>query len=147
VGEEKEEGKEKEKEKNPASPHPLENEDPFDQETLKQNIEDFKTLVKTAIPKIRNNFDDPRSVDLSKIIVQNNGQLLDEPAKHRLWNKLVKLWGIRGWRYSMIQSVFKVCAKEVLTAQIDGDLFPYFEKTLTNYCNQNAEILTANSRK
>lgn len=90
---------------------------------------------------------DPRNVDLSKTIVKNKDQILDEPAKHKLWNKLVKLWGIRGWNFDLIRSVFDSCSEAVCIAEISGALYPYFEKTLTNYCNNNSDILAIESKK
>lgn len=100
-----------------------------------------KNLIKDTAEKL-----DPKRIDLSKINVSANGKSLSEASKHKLYNKIVRVFDIRGWKYDLIKSVFEACAVKVNKAN-PKDLYPYFEKSIAQYCNENAESLNAQSRK
>lgn len=90
----------------------------------------------------------PYKVDLSAIEVKCGSQVLSSGAKHKLYNSLVGLFNNRGWAPRLIVSVFESCAAKINSNGIEPkELYPYFEKTICQYINENAELLSAESKK
>lgn len=90
---------------------------------------------------------DCNEVDLRGVAVENNGQSLSDSQKNKIAQGLKPIFDVRGWKYSLIRSVFEAVAGRVKDAEIEGDLYAYFESAVKRYCNENAELLTAGSRK
>ena len=106
---------------------------------------DLKDREKTAIDSKSK---DPRNIDLSKLEVSSNGETLGEGAKHKIHNSLIALFNNRGWDCGLIQSVLDVCASRLKedNAPKPKGLYPYFDKMVANYINQNSELLAARSK-
>ena len=86
----------------------------------------------------------PTDVDLKDV------KLFDfsEGAKHKLYNQMIRIFSVRGWRTDpeFIKTVFKkVCGST--NGIKPTQPYPYFQKTLANYLNQHSEEISTASRK
>jgi len=120
----------------------------FEPQNPDQNKQNFSELVnglakKLGPPKPTN----PKQVDLKNICVKNGSQELAESAKHKIHNKLIHLFEIRGWNPKLIKSVMQSCADSIAGIELKGQLFPYYEKAITQYINQNSETINAQNKK
>ncbi len=90
----------------------------------------------TSLPK------SPYKIDLTGIALP-----LDEPAKHKLYNRVVAIFQARGWSVTgdLPLTVFRNVAERVCEAK-PRDIYPYFDKALFAYCNENAEALAAQTK-
>lgn len=90
---------------------------------------------------------DPRAVDLKGVVVEYRGQVLGEPAKHKLHNKLILLFENRGWDSTLIKSVMTACAERLSKSVVEGEVYPYYEKIIAKYINENSEMIASQNRK
>jgi hypothetical protein len=91
----------------------------------------------------------PHKIDLSGIQIPDCGgkAALSEAAKHKLYNRVLKVLENRGWTSlnGMVLSVFRAVSDRVKAAK-PGSAYPYFEMALMNYVNENADALAAQAR-
>lgn len=106
----------------------------------------FKNLVETKALKMRQTQDDPRRVNLRDIEIRCNGQVLNEGAKHKMYNRLIDLFSNRGWNPDLIKSVMVTVAGRIKDKNLEGQIYPYYDKALAKYINENAEMLNVSKR-
>lgn len=95
-----------------------------------------------AAPSGKRNGKDPKAVDLTGIQVLS----LDEPAKHKIFNKVLARFERRGWDlYELPLIAFKDVVAKVNEKKPD-DPYPYFEWALNNHCNENADFFNTQSK-
>ena len=113
-----------------------------------QSLRFFDNLVKETTKGIGTvKPENPKAVDLKDVVVKHGDQELGEPAKHKLHNSLIKLFHNRGWNPKLIKSVMRSCAERLADAEPNGDIYPYYEKIICKYVNENADLLAAENKK
>ena len=113
-----------------------------------QSLQFFDNLVKETTKGIGTvKPENPKAVDLKDVVVKHGDQELGEPAKHKLHNSLIKLFDNRGWNPKLIKSVMRSCAEKLVDADPNGDIYPYYEKIICKYVNENADLLAAENKK
>ena len=84
----------------------------------------------------------PYKIDLKAVVVCD----LDEPAKHKLYNQVVRVFQVRGWDIDKLPlRAFQTVAESVTKIR-PRETFPYFMKSLEKHCNENAEIYAAQTK-
>lgn len=107
----------------------------------------FNNLVSKTVSRVGTQKpENPRSVDLADLEVRIGDQVLSEGAKHKLHNQLISLFSIRGWQPKLIKSVMQVCANRLKEASPDGDIYPYYEKIIAKYINENSDEIASQNK-
>lgn len=85
----------------------------------------------------------PYKVDLKAVDLA-----IGEPAKHKLYNHLIKVFDARGWPVvgEFPQKIFSEVAK-IVKGYDPERIFPYFEKSLKKFINENSEWISGEAKK
>lgn len=133
----------------------------FDNEFLSDVASDIQD--KTRVDKIRVDKSPPPSADIFKNPVDNplkeeNPKFvnlrdvvigdLGEPAKHKLYNSIIPVFQVRGWciEVDFLKQIFIAVAGRMNGKEVE-DVFPYFQKVLNAYVNENADLIAQSSAK
>lgn len=85
----------------------------------------------------------PKMVNLKDININ-----ISEPSKHKLYNKLIATFNARGWPTNpeWLKKIFSLIVESVRKYD-PKSLYPYFDKTIQNWVNNNAEWLSGEVKK
>lgn len=94
-------------------------------------------------PKHTQIVDNPKRVNLADVTLK-----IDEPAKHKAYNRLIEIFTARGWRTDpdFMKPIFVQISKETSKYE-PREFFPYFDKAIQNFINQNSEWISREARK
>ena len=110
-------------------------------------IEQTKELIASTAAKLLIDLNNrPTAVDLKDLNVTFGEQTLDEPAKHKLHNSLIRIFEARGWDCGLIKSIMAECAWRLNESKPEGKIYPYYEKIIRKYINENAELIAAQNK-
>lgn len=118
---------------------------------FQSQINEKKKKAQALIASVADKVVNPKSpykVDLKAIEVRYGKQVLSTGAKYKMHHELVGAFKSRGWDTSLIPSVMQSCAAKIDNNGIKPkELYPYFEKMICRYINENAELLSAQSKR
>jgi hypothetical protein len=109
----------------------------------------IETLIKKTSKKMEESLtreENPKLVNLKDVHVKCGSQELSEASKHKIHNKLIKTFQVRGWNPMFIKSVMVTCAGRLEEKSLQGELYPYYERTVARFINENSETLSAQNK-
>lgn len=117
---------------------------------FQSQITENKSKAQALIGSVADKLVKPKSpykVDLKPLEVRCGKQSLDDSAKYKIHKTCVVLFKARGWNTDLIPSVIRTCAEKLNNGTEPKELFPYFTRIIDNYCNENSELLSAESKR